>query len=97
MGDGLADILVNEHNGNIVWLKNIGSRKAPKLSAPKPIEVEWEGETTKTPHGTPGVSEGKELLAPWRTSPFIMDVNQDGLNDLVMLDYEGYLVCLPQV
>tara|TARA_R110002167_G_scaffold73727_1_gene206475 strand:- start:11302 stop:13320 length:2019 start_codon:yes stop_codon:yes gene_type:complete len=94
--DGLPDILVNEHNGNIVWLKNIGSRKAPKLSAPKPIEVEWKGEPQK-PAWTPGVSKGKELLAPWRTSPFIMDLNQDGLNDLVMLDHEGYLVVYPRI
>ena len=90
-GDGLPDILVNEHNGNIVWLKNTGSRKAPALSAPQPIEVEWQGKPQK-PAWTPGISEGNELLAPWRTSPFIMDYNKDGLSDLVMLDYEGYLV-----
>ncbi len=88
--DGLPDILVNEHNGNIVWLKNKGTRTKPELSQPLPIEVEWEGEPLK-PAWTPGVSNGNELLAPWRTSPFIMDFNNDGLNDLVMLDYEGYL------
>lgn len=89
--DGLPDILVNEHNGNIVWLKNKGTRTKPELAQPHPIEVEWEGEPLK-PAWTPGVSKGNELLAPWRTSPFIMDFNDDGLNDLVMLDYEGYLV-----
>ena len=93
--DGLPDILVNEHNGNIVWLKNKGTRKEPKLSAPQSIEVEWEGEPQK-PAWTPGVSSGNELLAPWRTSPFIMDFNSDGLNDLVMLDNEGYLVVYPR-
>ncbi len=93
-GDDLPDILVNEHNGNIVWLKNIGSRTNPKLSAPQPIIVEWEGEPQK-PAWTPGVSEDNELLAPWRTSPFLMDFTGNGLNDLVMLDYEGYLVVFP--
>ncbi|WP_372935156.1 FG-GAP repeat domain-containing protein, partial [Mariniphaga sediminis] len=88
--DGLPDILVNEHNGNIVWLRNKGTRTKPELSKPQPIEVEWKGEPLK-PAWTPGVSKGKELLAPWRTSPFIMDFNNDGLNDLVMLDYKGYL------
>jgi tellurite resistance-related uncharacterized protein len=93
--DGLPDILVNEHNGNIVWLKNKGTRTSPALSKPQPLEVEWEGEPQK-PAWTPGVSSGKELLAPWRTSPFIMDFNNDKLNDLVMLDYEGYLAVFPR-
>ena len=88
--DELPDILANEHNGNIVFIKNIGTRTQPKLATPQPLIVEWEGEPQK-PSWVPGVSEGKELLAPWRTSPFIMDFNGDDLNDLVMLDYEGYL------
>ncbi|WP_338359158.1 VCBS repeat-containing protein [Yeosuana marina] len=94
-GDGLPDIVLNEHNGNMVWFENKGSRTQPKLSNPKPIEVAWENKPQK-PAWTPGVSKGDELLAPWRTSPFIMDYNNDGLNDLVMLDYEGYLVVYPR-
>ena len=93
--DDLPDILVNDHNGNVVYLKNIGSRKNPKLAPPQPIEVEWQGNPQK-PAWIPGTSEGNELLAPWRTSPFIMDFNDDGLNDLVMLDYEGYLAVFPR-
>jgi hypothetical protein len=93
--DNLPDILVNDHNGNVVYLKNIGSRKSPKLAVPKPVEVEWQGKPQK-PVWIPGVSEGNELLAPWRTSPFIMDFNKDGLNDLVMLDFEGYLAVFPR-
>ncbi len=88
--DNLPDILVNDHNGNVIWLENTGTRTSPKLAAPKPILVEWNGESQK-PEWIPGVSTGNELLAPWRTSPFIMDFNNDGLNDLVILDYEGYL------
>ncbi len=94
--DNLPDILVNDHNGNVVWLKNIGSRKDPKLAPPEPIKVEWDGNPQK-PAWTPGtVADNKELLAPWRTSPFIMDFNSDGLNDLVILDYEGYLAVYPR-
>lgn len=88
--DDLPDILVNDHNGNVVWFKNIGTRTNPKLAKAKPIEVQWKGKPQK-PAWVPGKSEGNELLAPWRTSPFIMDFNNDGLNDLVMLDYQGYL------
>ena len=88
--DNLPDILVNDHNGNVIWFENIGTRTKPILKAAKPIEVEWKGEPKK-PAWVPGKSKGKELLAQWRTSPFIMDFNNDGLNDLVMLDYQGFL------
>ena len=79
--DELPDILANEHNGNIVFIKNIGTRTEPKLAKPEPLLVEWEGDPQK-PAWVPGVSNGNELLAPWRTSPWIMDYNEDGLSDL---------------
>lgn len=88
--NGLPDILVNHHHGNVLWYENIGSRTAPKLAEAKPIEVEWDGAPQK-PAWVPGESSGNELLAPWRTSPLVMDFNCDNLNDLVMLDYQGYL------
>ena len=88
--DGLPDILVNHHHGNVLWYENIGSLTSPKLVDAKPIKVEWSGEPQK-PEWVPGKSNGNELLAPWRTSPLVMDFNKDELNDLVMLDYEGYL------
>lgn len=93
--DNLPDILGNDHNGNVVWWENTGTKKTPRLGNANPIEVEWEGEPQKPAysHGTP---KRKELLAQWRTSPYIMDFNNDGLNDLVMLDYQGYLVVYPR-
>ena len=93
--DELPDILVNHHHGNVLWYENIGTRKNPILSEAKPIEVNWNNEALK-PEWVPGTSEGNELLAPWRTSPYIMDFNQDGLKDLVMLDYQGYLAVYPR-
>ena len=89
-GDGLPDLIVNSIWGKVVWYKNIGTRTRPKLAAPLPIEVEWEG-----PQPTLGWGwlkpNGKELLTQWRTTPFAVDWNKDGLTDLVMLDHEGYL------
>ncbi len=93
--NGLPDILVNHHHGNVLWYENVGTRTAPKLAPAKPIEVEWAGEPRK-PDWVPGESHGNELLAPWRTSPYIMDFNKDGLNDLVMLDHEDYLAVYPR-
>ena len=88
--DDLPDILVNHHDGNVLWYENVGSKSSPKLKTAKPIEVQWRGKPQKPEWGY-GKSIGNELLAQWRTSPLIMDFNEDGLSDLVMLDYEGYL------
>ena len=91
-GDGLPDIILNSILGDVVWLKNGGTRKQPKLSAPQPIEVEW---TKHTP--PPELAwgwrkpRGKALLTQWRTTPVVFDFNRDGLPDLAMLDTEGYL------
>ncbi|CAG5003762.1 hypothetical protein DYBT9275_03224 [Dyadobacter sp. CECT 9275] len=93
--DGLPDLLVNDHSGNVMWLKNKGSRTKPKLSQPQGLEVNWEGKPLE-PKWVPGYRRGNELLAPWRTTPYIMDFDEDGLNDLVMLDYEGYLAVYPR-
>lgn len=89
-GDGLHDVLVNSIWGKVIWLKNIGTRTAPKLGAPEPIEVEWPGETPK-PAWTWWKPEGKQLVTQWRTTPVVADMNGDKLPDLVMLDQEGYL------
>lgn len=88
--DGLPDIVFNSILGRVQWMKNIGTRTSPKLSAPQPIEVEWE---SPQPHLAWGWlrPEGKALLTQWRTTPALADWNGDGLQDLAMLDQEGYL------
>ena len=90
-GDGLPDLIVNSIWGRVVWYKNIGSRKAPKLAAPQSVEVEWEGAPPELAWGWLK-PQGKALLTQWRTTPVVVDLNGDGLPDLVMLDHEGYLV-----
>ena len=89
-GDGLPDIVYNSILGQVEWLKNIGTRNAPKLDAPKGIEVEWTGKQPELAWGWIK-PKGKALLTQWRTTPVTLDLNQDGLVDLVMLDQEGYL------
>jgi hypothetical protein len=89
-GDGLPDILMNSILGKVVWFRNIGARKAPKLATAQPIEVEWAGPQPTLAYGWLR-PEGKALLTQWRTTPFAVDLNHDGLTDLVMLDQEGYL------
>ena len=89
-GDGLPDIVANSILGNIVWWRNIGTRTHPKLAAPQPIEVEWQG-TTPKPAWDWRQPKPRELVTQWRTTPVVYDWNRDGLNDLIMLDAEGWL------
>ncbi len=91
-GDGLPDIVLNSILGDIVWLKNVGTRKQPKLSAPQPVEVAWTKEPP--PPALPWgwrKPTGDALLTQWRTTPVVYDFNGDGLPDLAVLDTEGYL------
>lgn len=95
-GDGLADIMINSIWGKVQWYRNIGTRKNPKLAAARPVEVEWEGKALK-PAWLWWEPKGKELVTQWRTTPFMIDLNKDGLHDLVMLDHEGYLAFFERV
>jgi len=87
--DGLLDLLLNSILGEVVWLRNIGTRTAPRLAAPRPIEVEWKGPPPALAWGWRKPA-GKALLTQWRTTPVVFDFNRDGLPDLAMLDHEGY-------
>jgi len=89
-GDGLPDLVVNSILGKVEWYRNIGTRRAPKLAAAQPIEVEWVGMQPTLAYGWLR-PEGKALLTQWRTTPVAVDWNKDGLMDLVMLDQAGYL------
>lgn len=94
-GDELPDIVLNSITGDVVWLRNEGSREAPRLAAPAPIEVEWDAPQPRLGWGW-RVPQGKALLTQWRTTPVVHDVTGDGLPDLVMLDHEGFLALFPR-
>ena len=88
--DGLADLVVNSIWGKVIWFRNVGTGRAPRLAPAQPIEVEWAAPQPALGWGWLR-PKGKELLTQWRTTPVAVDWNQDGLVDLVMLDHEGYL------
>ncbi len=94
--DGLPDIVFNSIWGKVQWLKNIGTRKEPKLAAAQSMEVAWEGSTPK-PAWLWWNPKGPELATQWRTTPVLHDFNKDGLIDLAMLDHEGYLAFFERV
>ena len=94
--DDLPDILVNSIWGKVLWYRNIGTRTAPKLSSAKPIKVNLSGENPK-PAWYWWQPEENNLVTQWRTTPTVFDFNRDGLNDIVMLDHEGYLALFERV
>ena len=89
-GDGLPDLMVNSIWGAVLWFRNVGTRSEPRLAAGQPVDVLWPGRAPK-PAWTWWDPKDKQLVTQWRTTPAMLDVNGDGLMDLVMLDPEGYL------
>lgn len=88
--DGLLDVVLNSIWGKVLWYRNVGTKTSPKLDVARHVEVEWSGRTPR-PEWTWWEPEGKQLATQWRTTPVVVDWNRDGLNDLVMLDHEGFL------
>ncbi len=90
--DGLRDLIVNSIWGQVIWYRNIGTHGAPKLAAAQPIVVDWPKDSAvPKPAWNWWNPQNNELSTQWRTTPVVMDLDLDGLNDLVMLDHEGYL------
>jgi hypothetical protein len=88
--DGLMDLVVNDIWGKVTWYKNTGRKGQPKLGSAQPVKVAWIGAPPK-PSWNWWDPQATELVTQWRTTPCVVDWNKDGLNDLVMLDHEGYL------
>lgn len=88
--DGLPDIVLNSIWGKVIWYENVGSLKEPRLTAARPVTVEWPAVPPK-PEWNWWSPQDRELATQWRTNPYVIDWNQDELPDLIMLDSEGYL------
>jgi hypothetical protein len=88
--DGKLDILVNDITGAVVWYRNIGTAQHAELAPAQPINVEWPGPAPK-PEWVWWQPKGKQLVTQWRTTPAVVDWDGDGLPDLVMMDYRGYV------
>jgi len=90
--DGDLDLLLSDVRGEHTFYENIGSKKNPKLTAGRPLLVDWLGEPPKPGWiwWEPGPSE---LVTPWRCQPATVDWNDDGLTDYITVDHEGYLAC----
>lgn len=94
--DGKPDIVVNDIWGDVIWYRNIGTRNTPELAPARSVEVEWT-EAPPKPSWVWWQPRPKQLVTQWRTTPKIVDWNRDGLPDLVMLDWRGYLALYKRV
>jgi len=90
-GSGLPDIIVNSIWGKVIWYENIGSRNKPELAAARPVKMDWGEAVPPKPDWFWWDPDTHELATQWRTTPYAIDWNEDGLTDLIMLDHEGYL------
>ncbi len=88
--DELPDMIINSIWGRIQWFRNVGSRTQPAFAAAQDVRVAWPT-TPPKPQWTWWNPDPSQLVTQWRTTPVVTDWNRDGLNDLVMLDHEGYL------
>lgn len=95
-GDGLNDIIASSIFGKIVWYKNIGTKTVPKLAEAQSVKVAWPGATPK-PSWNWWDPEPGELVVEWRCTPYVGDMDKDGIADLVSVDHEGYLALYRQV
>jgi len=87
--DGKKDIIVNSIFGKIIWYKNTGD--LTNLEGPYSVKVDWCDNTPPKPEWNWWDPKENDLATQWRTTPFAIDWNKDGLTDLVMMDHEGYL------
>ena len=94
--DRLPDLVANSIWGEVVLFRNVGTRQAPQLAPAVPVEVEWPGLAPK-PSWNWWTPKGQQLVTQWRTTPVVVDWTGDGLNDLVMLDHEGFLALFERV
>jgi len=88
--DGRHDLIVNSIWGKVLWYPNIGSKTEPELAEAMPVLVEWPDNPPK-PAWTWWTPRHGELVTQWRTTPVVVDWNEDGWNDLLILDHEGHL------
>jgi hypothetical protein len=88
--DGLLDLVVNTIWGKVIWYRNTGTAGQPQLAAAEPVRVDWPNDPPKPAWNWWNPGEG-ELVTQWRTTPVVTDWTGDGLNDLLMLEHEGYL------
>jgi hypothetical protein len=87
-GDGRLDLIVGAADGSVVWYRNAGAAKEPKLEAARPL-------VKKSPLGWGG--DDKRRPGDWglRVKPCVVDWDGDGRLDLLLGDMCGGFTAKP--
>jgi FG-GAP-like repeat len=87
-GDGKLDLVVGTAHGSVVWFRNAGSSREPKLQSPRTLIAEspvgWGGDEKRAP-GEWGL----------RVKPCVVDWNNDGRLDILLGDRCGAFQAKP--
>ncbi|MEO5582738.1 MAG: VCBS repeat-containing protein [Saprospiraceae bacterium] len=87
--DGKKDLIVNSIFGKVIWYRNKGD--LVNLEGPYSVKVDWGKNEVPKPEWNWWNPGKTDLVTQWRTTPFALDWNKDGLTDLIMLNHEGFL------
>ncbi len=94
--DGKLDILNNDIWGSVHWYRGQGAGLA--LGPRQDVQVAWPGAAPPPkPDWVWWTPKPGQLVTQWRTTPEVVDWDRDGLPDLVMLDWRGYLALYRRV
>ena len=93
--DGLVDFLLGNDAGELLFVKNIGSKEAPEFANPVPVLID--GKTFQIHAGYQGSIQGPPESAWGYTCPTLYDWNNDGMLDIVMNSILGDIVTFIQV
>lgn len=82
-GDGLPDLLVGSDDGDVIWHRNVGTARAPKLGPATVLVPKSVAAVGRRPDPGPG---------EWgtRVKPCVVDWDGDGKLDLLLGDVNSY-------
>ncbi len=93
-GDGREDIIVSDITGRVHWLRNLGGAAPgtpPRLAAPEPVRVWWDGRPPQKPAWHWWDPRDDELVVQWRCTPAFVTLPGAPGPGIVTVDPEGYL------